>query len=390
MRFFVVALFLICSGASTAATLPDADPETLGFAPTFRTELDRAAQDAVERKQVPGVVVQIGRRGKIAYTGVFGERAVVPGSEPMTRDTIFDLASLTKPVATATSIMILKERGKLRLEDTLARLWPEFDNHGKGAITVEHLLRHRSGLLADNPIRDYADGPERAWERLANLSLLAPPGERFLYSDVNYLILGKLVERISGESLDQFACQNIFDRLGVGLTYLPPASLLLAPTEPTNGKMLRGEVHDPRARAIGGVAGHAGLFGTADDLAVFAQMILDEGQGPNGQRILEPEAVRQMIDPSNTPDGQRRGLGWDISTPFSGPRGKHLGPRSFGHTGFTGTSLWIDPDTRMFVIVLTSRLHPDGKAPAPTKLRAEIATIAAEALTDKSPPAPVP
>jgi uncharacterized protein YbbC (DUF1343 family)/CubicO group peptidase (beta-lactamase class C family) len=383
----VLALLLPCLyGASTAlsAVLPEAAPADTGIDARQLARIDGAVERAIAAGKIPGAVVLVGRRGKVAYARALGRRAVAPGSEPMTRDTVFDLASLTKPVATATSIMILVEEGKLRLEDTLARLLPEFDNHGKGAITVEQLLRHRSGLVADNPLGDYAGGPDLAWKRLAELDLTSPPGARFRYSDVNYLILGRLVERVAGQPLDRFAAAHIFGPAGMGDTAFRPIGEeqrdvvpagRIAPTEPDGGLMLRGVVHDPRARALGGVAGHAGLFSTADDLAVFIVRFL---QG----RIVAPATVRRMIDPGSTPPHEWRGLGWDIDSAYSAPRGSLFGSRSFGHTGFTGTSLWIDPETETFVILLSSRLHPDGKAPAPTALRAEVATLAAAAIGD--------
>ena len=365
-------------------------PTEAGLDPSRLARIDAAVERAIAARQVPGAVVLVGHRGRVAYARAFGRRAVEPGDEPMTRDTVFDMASLTKPVATATSALILVERGRLRLDDRLGRLLPEFDNHGKGAITVEQLLRHRSGLIADNPLSDYADGPERAWERLAQLDLVARPGERFLYSDVNYLILGRIVESVSGMTLNTFAHEEVFRPLGMEDTAFrrldrdraAPSGSRFAPTERADGAMLRGIVHDPRARALGGVAGHAGLFSTADDLATFARMLLAGGRGPDGRRILSPLTVRAMIEPGDTPPGQRRGLGWDIATGFSAPRGALFGPTSFGHTGFTGTSIWIDPATETFVILLTSRLHPDGKAPAPTPLRSEVATLAAAAIVD--------
>ena len=363
--------------------LPEARPESVGLDPERLALVGAAVESAVAKGQVPGAVVLVGREGKVVHVKAAGMRAVEPVLEPMTRDTIFDLASLTKPVATATSVMLLVERGRVKLDDPFAKYLPEFDRDGKGEITVEQLLRHRSGLIADNALSDYADGTEKAWDRLAALKPTGKPGERFLYSDVNFIILGRLVEKIGGTPLDQFARANIFEPLGLrDCGFLPPEGELgrVAPTEKEDGKMLRGVVHDPRARALGGVAGHAGLFGTADDLAVFAQMLLDGGKGPDGRRVLSKETVARMIDPGETPRGQRRGLGWDVATGFSAPRGTRFGPGSYGHTGFTGTSLWIDPDARMFVILLTSRLHPDGKRAGPTALRSEVATLAASAL----------
>ena len=382
--------------------LPEVAPSALGFDGDRLKKIDAAIDRAIELKQVPGAVVLVGRRGAIAYARAAGLRVVGPVPEPLSRDTIFDMASLTKPIATATSVMILIEEGKLRLSDRVVRFLPEFDNHGKSAITIEQLLRHRAGFVPDNPLPDYQQGPDAAWKRIAELDLVSKPGERFIYSDVGFLVLGKLVERLSGKKLDEFARERIFDPLGMKDTHYRPSQASqsipidrIAPTEreSSKGPMLRGVVHDPRARAVGGVAGHAGLFATADDVAIFAQTILNGGVGPNGRRVLSPLAVRAMIDAANTPPGQRRGLGWDVQTSYSAPRGTLFGPSSFGHTGFTGTTLWIDPETETFVVILTSRLHPDGRAPSPTALRAEVATLAASAITDapiRPSPAPSP
>jgi uncharacterized protein YbbC (DUF1343 family)/CubicO group peptidase (beta-lactamase class C family) len=377
------------------AGLPEASPRTLGFDAERLFRIDGAIDRAIERKQVPGAVVLVGRRGAIAYVRAAGRRAIEPTAEAMTRDTVFDMASLTKPVATATSVMVLLEDGRLRLTDRLERRLPQMDNHGKGTVTLEQLLRHRAGFVPDNPLADFQGGPDHAWGRIAALELDSRPGERFRYSDVGFLVLGKLVERISGKPLDEFAQERIFAPLGMKDTDFRPIARSgparaivpverIAPTERESpaGNMLRGIVHDPRARALGGVAGHAGLFSTADDLAVFAQTLLNGGIGPAGRRILAPLAVRLMIDTGASPVRERRALGWDVDTSFSAPRGALFGPQSFGHTGFTGTSIWIDPETECFVVILTSRLHPDGKAPSPTSLRAEIATLVASAIVD--------
>lgn len=387
IRPLALALALILlPWTARAGGLPEAPPQSLGFDAGRLAKVGEAVERAVARGVVPGAVVLVGRGDRIAYAGAFGQRAVEPEAEPMTRDTVFDMASLTKPVATATSVMVLLEQGRLRLTDPITRHLPELDNHGKKAITVDMLLRHRTGLIADNPLADYADGPEKAWERIAELEPLKPPGEAFLYSDVNFLILGRLVERLSGQTLDAFAAEHVFRPLGMGDTAFRPTEAAsedlarIAPTEKEDGRMIRGVVHDPRSRALGGVAGHAGLFGTADDLALYAAALLGDGRGSNGARILSPLGVRRMIDPADTPEGQRRALGWDVATSFSSPKGSLFGPTGFGHTGFTGTSLWIDPETRAFVVLLTSRLHPDGKRPAPSALRSEVATLAAAAI----------
>jgi uncharacterized protein YbbC (DUF1343 family) len=390
--------------AASGRELHEADPVSLGFDALRLKRVDRAVDRAIERGDVPGAVVLVGRRGAIAYTRAAGRRVAGPMPEPMTRDTVFDLASLTKPIATATSIMILVEEGQLRLTERLSRCVPELDQKGKGSITLEQLLRHRAGLVADNPLADYQLGAETAWRRVAELALVGQPGEQFRYSDVGFLILGRLVERTSGRNLDDFARERIFDVLGMNATQfrriegdgvshaaIPIGRVAPTELESPGGRLLRGIVHDPRARALSGVTGHAGLFSTADDIAVFAQTILNGGLGPNGRRLLSPLSVRAMIDAAGTPPGQRRGLGWDVETSQSVPRGALFGPTGFGHTGFTGTSLWIDPETETFVVILTSRLHPDGKAPAPSQLRAEVATLVAAAITDASSrPAPPP
>ncbi len=391
----VFLLLCLLMTPDSLAGLPVADPAFVGMDADRLRRIDGAIDQAIARGQVPGAVVLIGRRGSIVYARASGRRSLAPTAEPMTRETAFDMASLTKPIATATSILILIEEGKLRLDDRLGQLLPEFDNHGKGSITVEQLLRHRAGLIPDDPIEDYREGPEAAWNRIAELDLVATPGEQFLYSDVGFLILGRIVEKLGGKPLDVFARDRIFgplgmadsgfrpvDRRGEGHGTLPVDRI--APTEPEKpgGRMLRGTVHDPRSRALGGVAGHAGLFATADDLAIFAQMMLNGGGGPDGRRILSPLTVRTMIDAASTPSSQRRGLGWDVQTSQSATRGALFGPISFGHTGFTGTSLWIDPETQTFVLLLTSRLHPDGKGASPTALRYEVSTLAAAAILD--------
>lgn len=392
MRRWISAVLLLATIAvafpAFGGGLPDLDPEARGFHAGRLQAIDGLVEAAMDKGEVPGAVVVVGRKGAIVHARAMGDRAVEPSREPMTRDSIFDLASLTKPVATATSIMILHDRGALKLDDTLAKLLPEFDNGGKGAITVEQLLRHRAGLIPDNALRDYQDGPEKAWERLANLGLQSRPGEEFAYSDVGFIILGRIVERVGGKPLDQFASENVFRPLGMDDTRFPgpgetdPERLArTVPTEKENGVILRGVVHDPRARALGGVAGHAGLFSTADDLAIFADMLLAGGRGRNGQVILRPETVAAIADPAETPRDEKRGLGWDVDTPFSAPRGKGFGFHGFGHTGFTGTSLWIDRDSETFVILLTSRLHPNGSSRSTNSLRSAIATAVAHALT---------
>lgn len=365
----------------------------LGFDAERLGKLDAVVEEAVASGTVPGAVLVVGRGAGVAYAKAFGQRAVEPEAQAMTVDTIFDMASLTKPIATASSVVALIEDGKVRPSDPIVKYFPELDNHGKGRITVDHLLRHRAGLIPDNAMGDYKDGPEAAWKQIAELQPVAKPGSKFIYSDVGFIILGKLVEKVSGKPLDVFAAERVFRPTGMTDAHFRPlagdasgrpAADRIAPTEKEGDAFLRGVVHDPRSRALGGVAGHAGLFATAEDVATFAQMLLNDGLAPNGSRVLSPLTVRLMADPADTPAGQRRGLGWDIATGYSGPKGELFGPRSYGHTGFTGTSVWIDPETETFVVLLTSRLHPTGKG-SPASLRRDVATLAAAALAD--PPA---
>ncbi len=355
---FLPVLFLAAPGTRTLSAPPSFPyPAELEW---IRIEVERG----IRRGACPGAVVLAGRRGKPLYFRAFGNRSVEPVTEPMTRDTIFDLASVTKPVATATSVMILVERGKIRLEDPVCKYLPEFRGKGKEKITVEELLTHHGGLTPDNPVRDYRDGPRKAWERICALPLLYPPGKRFKYSDVGFIVLGKLVERVSGKRLDRFAAENIFRPLGMKHTrFLPPASWRpsIAPTQRVGGKILRGVVHDPRARLLGGVAGHAGLFSTAEDLGRFCRMML-AGGALDGVRILKKETVRAMTTLPADGHTHGRGLGWDLTSAYSSPRGHWLTKGvSFGHSGFTGTSLWMDPASGGWVVFLSNRVHPDGK-----------------------------
>ena len=356
--------------------------------------IEPVVRQAISEKKLPGAVVLIGRGDRTLYQKAIGNRVVAPAAEPMTPDTIFDLASLTKVVATTTSLMILVEEGKIRLNDRVSSFFPGFERYGKGEITVRHLMTHVSGLRPDVDLGDMWSGSETAISLAIEEVPAASAGERFVYSDINYFLLGDIVRRVSGQTLDRFAHDRIFEPLGMKDTmFVPPASLgrRIAPTEsctplgwPCQGpdmSMLRGVVHDPTARRMGGVAGHAGLFSTAADLAIFCRMLLDGGVS-RSVRIMSPLTVAKMTTPSTfAAERNVRGLGWDIDSSFSSNRGELLPVGSFGHTGFTGTSLWIDPATRMFVVFLSNRVHPDGKGDV-TPLRARVATIAASVVTD--------
>ena len=317
---------------------------------------------AIAEKKLPGAVVLVGRGVRTLYQKAIGNRVVTPAAEPMTLDTVFDLASLTKVVATTTSVMILVEEGKIRLTDRVSAHVPGFERYGKGEITIRHLMTHVSGLRPDVDLADAWRGSQTAIDLAIEEVPTSAPGERFVYSDINYFLLGDIVRRVSGLPLDRFAHDRIFGPLGMKDTmFLPPPSLRerIAPTEgctpfgwPCQGpdmSMLRGVVHDPTARRMDGVAGHAGLFSTAADLAIFCHMLLGGG-AYRGIRILSPLAVAKMTTAATQP-GERnvRGLGWDMDSSFSSNRGELLPLGSFGHTGFTGTSLWVDPATEMFV-----------------------------------------
>jgi uncharacterized protein YbbC (DUF1343 family) len=305
----------------------------------------------------------------------------------MTTDTIFDLASLSKSIGTTTCAMILIDRGKIDPQEKVATYFPEFGKNGKENITVEQLLLHRSGLLPDNPEKDYDDGPAKAWERICDLPLRSKPGEKFAYSDVGFIVLGKLVEKVAGQPLAKFAADEIFKPLAMSDTaYNPPESWRprCAPTEQRNGKWIRGEVHDPRAYSLGGFAGHAGLFSTAADIAKFCRMILSGGE-LNGKRILSPHTIELISTGHPYPDGQIRSYGYDVKTGYSQPLGDRFPPlKSFGHTGFTGTCFWIDPADDVFFILLTNSVHPDGKGKV-LALRRQVSTALATALLGPAP-----
>lgn len=348
---------------------------------------DQLINEAIGRKELPGAVLLVGLGDQIVYRKAFGLRTADPQPVPMTPDTIFDMASVTKPVACATSIMILVERGKLSLADKVATYIPAFGANGKENVTVEHLLLHRGGLVPDNPMEDYSEGPAKAWDRIWNLPVAYSPGTDFRYSDMGYLVLGELVRAVDGRPLDQFAREEIF--LPLGMTdsmFNPPESLRrrCAPTEKREGKWMLGQVHDPRAWALGGATGHAGLFSTADDLARWCRMILNKGI-LDGRRILSQMTVEAMTAQRCLPGGTGcRGYGFDISTAYSSPRGDlfQMGT-TFGHTGFTGTSFWIDPNHDCYVILLSNAVHPDGKGTV-IELRRRVSTVVAAALTGKA------
>jgi uncharacterized protein YbbC (DUF1343 family)/CubicO group peptidase (beta-lactamase class C family) len=378
--------------AAGARRLAFATPESVGMSSERLAKIDEAVSASIEKKETPGAVVLVGRQGRIVYRKAFGARALSPAREPMTVDTIFDLASLTKVIATATSIMMLVERGKLSLADPVSLYIPEFGKNGKERITVEQLMTHRAGLPPDNEIADYVGVSIDPLKMIYELQPSYDPGSRFVYSDVGYIVAAEIIRRVSGKGLHEFARENIFVPLAMKDTRFMPVAAetsnnaqsqtRVAPTEAREGRTMRGEVHDPRSYEMGGVAGHAGLFSTADDVAIFCQMILDKGEY-NGARILAPYTIERMLSAHSLPVSQMRGIGWDVNTSFSSNRGDLYPVGTFGHTGFTGTSVWLDPASQTFVVLLTNRVHPSGKGDV-TRLRSFVASIVAGAIV--SPP----
>jgi CubicO group peptidase (beta-lactamase class C family) len=335
--------------------------------PGIRTDLLKNIAPVIEKsianKAYPGAVVLIGHRGKTIYRGVFGYRRLTPDAAPMQYNTIFDLASLTKVVATAPAIMQLLEQGKLSLDASVATYWPAFGKNGKEKITIRQLLTHESGLPADIEFSDHS--ADKLYEKIIQLHFNKTSKTKFVYSDINFIILAHLVEIISGESFNDYTQNHIFKPLEMYHTFFNPKAAWLdriAPTEKTDKGLRWGQAQDPLAFAMGGVAGNAGLFSTAEDLSRYAQCLLDGGRIASShhkmQHLLGPLTILKMTTPQ-TPPGEPnvRGLGWDIDSPYSN-RGVLLPVSSFGHTGWTGTSIWIDPTTQTYIIILTSRLHP--------------------------------
>jgi len=358
---------------------------TAGFTQEFRADklaaMDAAIREAITNHQCPGGVLWLEHRGA-TYHKAFGDRAQVPVREPMTEDTIFDAASLTKVVATTPAVMLLVERGQVKLDASVQAYLPEFTGEGREAVTLRELLTHTSGLPPDIETKTDWHGQAEAIKKACAVKLQSPPGTKFKYSDINFFLLGEIVQRVSRTPLDIFVQREIYGPLKMTDTgFLPPTHKLdrIAPTEVVAGHPWRGVVHDPTARKMGGVAGHAGLFTTAADLARYARMLLHLGE-LDGVRLFQPATVRMMTG-VQTPPGMaaRRGFGWDIDTAFSGPRGDFFPTGSYGHTGWTGGSLWIDPFSGTFVIFLSNRNHPT-EAGSVTALRHELGTLAAEAL----------
>lgn len=369
-------MLILLPGWQGCQTTPP--PSSFTFRPEKLAAMDASNAMAVAERRMPGAVLWLEHDG-VAYHKAFAQRALEPLPEPMTEDTIFDAASLTKVIATAPSIMILMERGAIEVDAPVQKYIEEFRRDGKDSITVRQLLTHTSGLRSG--LRRQPDGPAAAIQIACTEVVTNTPGTLFRYSDINYILLGEIVQRVSGRPLQQFASDEIFRPLKMRDTrYLPLATdqPRIAPTQYTGTNLWRGVVHDPTARNMGGVAGHAGLFTTAADLARFARMMLNKGE-LEGAHILRPETVAAMTSvQSPAVVTARRGFGWDIDSDYS-RRGTHFALGSYGHTGFTGTSIWIDPFSNTFLVLLTNRVHPDGKGDI-RALQRTMASLAAEAV----------
>lgn len=355
----LAAVLLACMQSGRAAPVTN-ELGPLG-APVPMHDLEAVVAAQIADGNVAGAVVAIGDASGVRERVALGQRSNGPAAEPMTEDTIFDLASLTKAVATATAVLQLAERGRLELDAPASRYWPPFADGGKAHITIRQLLTHTSGLPPGLAAQSELRGPATVLHAIGVMPPIAAPGHRVIYSDLNYVALGEVVHRVSGIGLDAWCAQNIFQPLGMRDTAFRPSHKAIpriAPTIIRNGRWLRGKVHDPTAAALGGVSGNAGLFSTADDLARFARMLLDGGR-LGDRRILQPASVAQLLTPdSSTAVEATRTLGWEVQAPLIPNR--YRAPRAglLQHLGYTGTGLWIDLVTRRFVIVLTSRLYP--------------------------------
>jgi CubicO group peptidase (beta-lactamase class C family) len=376
-----------------AQKLSFSDPEEVGISTDRLSKVNVLIDQAIENKDFPGAVLLVARAGKIVLHNAYGDCQWIPEKRAMRSDMLFDLASITKPVATATSLMILVEEGKLRLWDKVSTYVPEFsvfkDKEGKPGegARLWHLLTHTSGLPPYTDASEAADLYSRPCpldaltKHIAALDKLSPPGEDFRYSCLGFITIAYIIEQISGQNISEFSKSRIFKPLGMENTYFnPPKELrdLCVPTEVLEGAPLIGTVHDPLARLLGGISGNAGLFSTAEDLFIFAQMMLKKGK-LNGVRILSPLSVEKMTSVYPRVQHSGRGLGWDLDSSYSTNGGDLFGENSYGHTGYTGTSIWIDPDTETIVIFLTNRVHPEDKG-AIISMRSKVANVVAGSI----------
>ena len=383
MKQILFILILLIGLPVTAQKYRCDSTEMLRFDKRQMRHADEVIQQAIDSGEIPGAVLAVVHRNRMVYLKAYGNKAVFPEPIPMRSNTIFDLASLTKPVATATALMILTERGKVRLTDPVSMYIPDF----KADIQIIHLLTHTSGLPPYAPVAtlepELSDNPDVLIQYIASVERNAKPGDDFRYSCLNFIALQKIIEKVSGQNLRDFAKENIFDVLGMHNTDYQPADKKhkwIAPTQKqADNQVLLGSVHDPMARILmQGISGNAGLFSDAKDLAVFASMLLNNGTH-NNRRVLSPLSVKTMTTVPSVFSTFGRTPGWDMDSSYASNQGDLFGPNTYGHTGYTGTSMVIDPDHKIAVILLTNRVHPDDKGSV-TRVRALVANAVAGAV----------
>jgi len=366
-----------------ARTLEPAAPAAVGMSDRLVPRLDSVITAAIADHATPGATLAVARFGRLVVLKGYGRADWAAGAPPATDSTMYDMASLTKVVATTTAAMMLEEEGRLDIERTVASYLPEYDVPDKRAITVRMLLTHTSGIRSNFPLWKEAKGREAYFAGMINFPLAHPPGAQAEYTDWNMVLMQFIIERITGQTLDQFVAARVFGPLGMRDTrYTPPESLQprIAPTETEEfrGGQVWGVVHDETAWVLGGVSGNAGLFSSARDLAVFVQMLLNGGSY-GVRQLLQPATVARWTS-RQRPDASRA-LGWDTPSPRSSA-GRYFSPRSFGHTGFTGTSIWADPEKQLFVVLLTNRVNPTRDNQKIGPLRRAVADVVQQAVTD--------
>ena len=390
LRCALIGLVVACSsGGPTppkSAGIPLASARSLGLDSARLTAVVSYLAAESDSGAFPGAVLAVGRHGRLAALAPVGHYGV-DDRRPVDAGTLYDLASLTKVVALTTACMILVDEGRLALDAPIARYVPEFRGPMKDRVTVRHLLTHSAGLAADLPLYTETASRRPALAAVDTTTLLAPPGTSYRYSDLSAIVLMQVVERVTGEPFDRWVETRVFGPLGMPATrFLPPASWRdrIAPTEHDTvfrHRWLRGEVHDESAARLGGVSGNAGLFSNALDLSRFAAMLLNGGAWDTLQ-LIRAETVAEFTERQNMPPGSSRALGWDTPADSGySSAGTKLSRRSFGHTGFTGTSIWMDPDRDLFIILLTNRVNPTRSNTAILRVRARVADLVAEAVT---------
>lgn len=383
---FVVAFVLLSCGSSyeAAKNVRVGSPELVGFDSKKLARLDSMVNVAIRDSAFPAAQLLVAKEGLIAYNKSFGRLTYDANAQPTTLHTLFDVASLTKVVAATTAVMRLIDQRKIALDDEVRKFIPQFDGGRKSQVTIRHLLAHTSGLPPFRQLWKFVSASPFALDSVYATNLAANPGDTTMYSDMGFIILGKIVEQVSGKRLDVYVKENFFEPLAMTrTTFKPPQEENIAPTEYDTlwrKKLVQGRVHDENADFLGGVSGHAGLFSTASDLAVFMQMVMNGGTY-SGIRFLESSTVAAFTKKQS--EKSSRALGWDTKSPTGSSAGGLFSPNSFGHTGFTGTSIWADPERNLFVILLTNRVHPTRANTKISKVRPAVADAVIEALKER-------